>query len=84
MILLPRRSMENGVIHMVCDLYHIDGRKYKPDPRTLLKNALDQAHALDLDLLMASKFEFYLLNATKRESERRFLLMREAIWMWRP
>lgn len=66
MILLPWRSMENGVIHMVCDLYHIDGRKYKPDPRTLLKNALDQAHTLDLDLLMASKFEFYLFERDEK------------------
>ena len=66
MILLPWRSMENGVIHMVCDLYHIDGRKYKPDTRTLLKCALDQAHDLDLNLLMASKFEFYLFELDEK------------------
>lgn len=34
--------------------------------RTLLKNALDQAHALDLDLLMASKFEFYLFERDEK------------------
>lgn len=62
MILLPWRSMETGVIHMVCDLYTIDGRPFEADTRRLLSETLKQAQANGLDLLMAGKFEFYLFE----------------------
>lgn len=40
MILLPWRSMENGVIHMVCDLFTPDGEPFLADTRRLLKGSL--------------------------------------------
>lgn len=66
MILLPWRSMENGVIHMVCDLFTPDGEPFLADTRRLLKSALDKVDAAGLDLLMASKFEFYLFDLDEK------------------
>lgn len=66
MVLLPWRSMENGVIHMVCDLYTPDGRPFQSDPRRLLKQVLKKADAIGLDLLMAVKFEFYLFERDEK------------------
>ncbi|MBF0580321.1 glutamine synthetase [Erysipelotrichaceae bacterium RD49] len=62
MVLLPWRSMENGVIHMVCDLYTIDGQPFEADTRRLLKQVLHDVDVAGLDLLMAAKNEFYLFE----------------------
>lgn len=62
MVLLPWRSMENGVIHMVCDLYTIDGQPFEADTRRLLKQVLHEVDDAGLDLLMAAKNEFYLFE----------------------
>ncbi len=62
MVLLPWRSMENGVIHMVCDLYTIDGQPFEADTRRLLKQVLHDVDDAGLDLLMAAKNEFYLFE----------------------
>lgn len=62
MVLLPWRSMENGVIHMVCDLYTIDGQPFEADTRRLLKQVLHDVDEAGLDLLMAAKNEFYLFE----------------------
>ncbi len=62
MMLLPWRSMENGVIHMVCDLYTIDGKPFEADTRLLLKRVLQSVASADLEVLMAAKNEFYLFE----------------------
>lgn len=62
MVLLPWRSMENGVIHMVCDLYTIDGKPFEADTRLLLKRVLQSLASEDLEVLMAAKNEFYLFE----------------------
>lgn len=62
MTFLPWRSAENGVIHMVCDLYRPDGRLFEQDSRQILKKAIEHAWETDLDLMMAAKFEFYLFK----------------------
>lgn len=66
MILLPWRSMENGVIHMVCDLFTPDGKPFLADTRRMLKAALEKIDDAGLDLLMASKFEFYLFELDEK------------------
>ncbi len=62
MIYLPWRSLENGVIHMVCDLYYPDGTLFQADTRTFLKETLKQLYRYGLDVLMAAKIEFYLFE----------------------
>lgn len=62
MMILPWRSMESGVIHMVCDLYTLDGQPFLADTRRLLKRVLERVDAYGLDLLMAAKIEFYLFE----------------------
>lgn len=66
MILLPWRSMENGVIHMVCDLYTTDGEPFEVDTRRFLKEVLQSTYEHDLDLLMAAKYEFYLFECDEK------------------
>lgn len=72
MIYLPWRSLENGVIHMVCDLFYPNGTPFEADTRSLLKKVLQRLHHFGLDVLMAAKIEFYLFekdengNLTKR------------------
>ncbi len=62
MIYLPWRSLENGVIHMVCDLYYPDGTLFQADTRSLLKDTLKTLYGYGLDVLMAAKIEFYLFE----------------------
>lgn len=66
MINLPWRSMENGVIHMICDLYTPQGEPFLPDPRKMLKNAIGRAQKAGLDVLMAAKFQFYLFERDEK------------------
>lgn len=62
MIYLPWRSLENGVIHMVCDLFYPDGTPFEADTRSLLKRVLEKLYRYGLDVLMAAKIEFYLFE----------------------
>lgn len=62
MTVLPWRSIDNGVIHMICDLYLPDGTIYNRDSRQILKRAIGKAYRAGLDLQMAAKFEFYLFE----------------------
>lgn len=62
MMLLPWRSMENGVIHMVCDLYTPNGEPFQSETRYLLRQVLSRLNTCGLDLLMAAKIEFYLFE----------------------
>lgn len=66
MMLLPWRSMDNGVIHMICDLYTPDGEIFRRDTRQILKRAIGRAYAEGLDLQMAAKFEFYLFELDEK------------------
>lgn len=59
---LPWRSMENGVIHMIGDLFRPDGTPFEGDMRALLKNEVRALAADGIDVLMASKFQFYLFE----------------------
>lgn len=66
MMLLPWRSMENGVIHMVCDLYTPDNQPFLAETRLFLKSVLDRLYEYGLDLLMAAKIEFYLFERDEK------------------
>lgn len=62
MVALPWRSMDNGVILMICDLQRPDGSLFERDCRQLLKKALMRSWSMDLHLTMAADYSFYLFS----------------------
>jgi glutamine synthetase len=61
--LLPWRPQASRVCRLLCDVMTPDGKPYVADPRSILREAVDEATAKGLTVRIGSECEFYLFEA---------------------
>lgn len=64
--ILPWRSFDGSVVRMYCDIYNPDGTLYKNDTRYLLKQALEQAKKVQIEIRCGNEYEFYLFQLDEK------------------
>ena len=59
---LPWRPSHGKVVRMFCNIKHPDGTPFEIDTRQVLQNAVKEAKAMGLTVMMGTEFEFYLFK----------------------
>ncbi|HET6446731.1 MAG TPA: glutamine synthetase family protein [candidate division Zixibacteria bacterium] len=59
---LPWSSPERRRARIICDVYGTDGRPFKGDPRSVLKNSVAKARELGLNFSCGPEVEFFLFK----------------------
>lgn len=60
--ILPWRPSTGRVVRMYCDIRSVDGAPFQPDPRLILKRAVDYAAGRGLTVSFGPEMEFYLFK----------------------
>lgn len=66
MMILPWRPQQGRVARVLCDVCYPDGRIFEGDPRSILKNTLEDAAALGLTFEFSTKIEFFLFELDEK------------------
>ena len=62
MSIVPWRSLDGGVVRILCDITYPDGSPFTLDTRHMLKEAVKQAHSQGIDVEVGTEVEFYIFK----------------------
>ncbi len=67
--ILPWSSPERRRARLICDVYGTDGRPFKGDPRSLLKNSVQKARDIGFGFNCGPEVEFFLFSNERGGTE---------------